>query len=105
MNGACPAYANWYSRVWPEILRRSKVTIAGTGDAQKILRKVYITSSLVCGRNPKRVSSEVGHKSLRMLTDQYELFIFPENWPDARATKSLVEIYGFDDAAAITVLS
>ena len=79
------------------VLRRAKISLERPGDAQKLFRKLYITNSLVCGRNPKRVSGEVGHASLRMLTDQYELWIDSNNWPDSGETSKLVELYGFED--------
>ena len=96
-HGMCPDYSNWRNRVWPEVLRKSRVTIAGHGDAQKLLRKAYLTNSLVCGRNPKRVSSEVGHASLRMLMDQYELWLDEKNWPGPVELAQLGAIYGFEE--------
>ena len=37
-----------------------------------------------------------------MLTDQYELFIDPEDWPDAQSIGKLAAIWGFDDAKPST---
>ncbi len=75
--------------------------IAGEGDAQKLFRKAYLTNALVCGRNPKRVASEVGHASLRMLTDQYEQWFDESNWPAPAAISRLAAIYGWDDCGAL----
>ena len=72
--------------------------LEGKGDAQKLLRKAYITNSLMCGRNPKRISSEMGHKSLRMLFDQYEVWMDEKSWPERGEVERLVSIYGFEDA-------
>jgi len=66
---------------------------------------MFITGSLVAGRNPKRVASEVGHANLRMLTDHYERFIDPANWPTPRETASLVDLYGFEDVQVFAVNS
>jgi integrase len=96
-HGKPPSYHNWRSRIWPTLLRRSKITLSRPGDAQKLLRKLFITNSLVCGRNPKRVSSEVGHANLRMITDYYERYIDPSNWPTPQETGSLIDLYGFED--------
>jgi len=105
VNGAAPSYTNWRNRVWPTLLRRSKITLSRSGDAQKLFRKMFITGSLVAGRNPKRVASEVGHANLRMLTDHYERFIDPANWPTPRETASLVDLYGFEDVQVFAVNS
>ncbi len=81
------------------------------GDAQKALRRSYITSALVCGRNPKLVSSEVGHTTARMVIENYDSFIDPINWPDDEERNRLSHIFGWDgdqitgdDAARATPL-
>ena len=66
------------------------------GDAQKALRRTYITSALVCGRNPKEISGEIGHATLRMILEQYDTFIDPVNWPDEVELTRLREIYGWE---------
>ncbi len=65
------------------------------GDAQKALRRSYITSALICDRNPKLVSGKVGHVSSRMVTDQYDSFIDPSKWPDDEERCQLASIYGW----------
>jgi hypothetical protein len=66
------------------------------GDAQKALRRSYITSALICGRNPKLVAPEVGHTTTRMVSDTYDSFIDPANWPDAEEREHLAQIFGWD---------
>lgn len=73
------------------------------GDAQKAFRRSYITSALVCGRNPKKVASEMGHASLRMITEQYETFLDDESWPDEPELARLDAIYGWQDATPRTI--
>jgi site-specific recombinase XerD len=93
--GNALSYHNWRHRGWPRVLRRAKVT-PREGDAQKALRRTYITSALVCGRNPKEISGDVGHATLRMILEQYDTFIDPANWPDEREISRLRRIYGWD---------
>jgi hypothetical protein len=59
-------YHNWRHRGWQRVLERSKVS-PREGDAQKALRRSYITSALVCGRNPKLVAAELGHATSHMV--------------------------------------
>jgi hypothetical protein len=66
------------------------------GDAQKALRRSYITSALICGRNPKLVASEVGHTTARMVLETYDSFIDPASWPDAEEREHLAQIFGWD---------
>ncbi len=69
-------YRNWLERGWPQALERARVK-PREGDAQKALRRSYITSALICGRNPKLVASEVGHTTARMVLETYDSFIDP----------------------------
>jgi integrase len=92
--GNALSYHNWRHRGWPRVLRRAKVT-PREGDAQKALRRTYITSGLVCGRNPKEISGEIGHATLRMILEQYDTFIDPANWPDEGELTRLRAIYGW----------
>ncbi len=64
-------YRNWLERGWPQALERARVK-PREGDAQKALRRSYITSALICGRNPKLVASEVGHTTARMVLETYD---------------------------------
>ena len=93
--GRALSYHNWRHRGWPRVLRRAKVS-PREGDAQKALRRTYITSGLVCGRNPKEISGEIGHATLRMILEQYDTFIDPANWPDEGELTRLRAIYGWD---------
>ena len=68
-------------RGWIAATQRARVS-PREGDAQKACRRTFVTSSLVCGRNPKQVFGEVGHTSIRMMTDVYDSFIDPAHWPD-----------------------
>jgi len=88
-------YRNWLQRGWPLVLARARVE-PKEGDAQKALRRSYITSALVCGRNPKLVSSEVGHTTARMVIENYDSFIDPTNWPDDEERDRLAQIFGWD---------
>jgi hypothetical protein len=56
----------------------------------------YITSGLVCGRNPKKISGEIGYATLRMILEQYDTFIDPANWPDEAEITRLRVVYGWD---------
>jgi hypothetical protein len=51
----------------------------------------------VCGRNPKQVFGEVGHTSIRMMTDVYDSFIDPARWPDTTEIAKLRAIYGWPE--------
>ena len=79
------------------MLTRAKVE-PREGDAQKALRRTYISSSLICGRNPKLVASEVGHTTARMVMETYDSFIDPANWPEAEIAR-LKETYGWATGA------
>lgn len=93
--GGHPNYRNWLSRVWNKVLERSEVA-ARVGDAQKALRRSYITSSLICGRTPKEVSAEVGHTTPRMVMEVYDSFLDPAEWPSDAERRELAEIYGWE---------
>ena len=92
--GAPLSYSSWLRRGWRRALDRAKVN-PREGDAQKALRRSYSTSALICDRNPKLVSSEIGHATTRMVTDQYDSFIDPSNWPSAEEREQLAGIYGW----------
>ncbi len=87
-------YSTWRKRGWIVATQRARVA-PREGDAQKACRRTFITSSLVCGRNPKQVFGEVGHTSIRMMTDVYDSFIDPARWPDAVEIAKLGAIYGW----------
>ena len=78
--GNAVLYSNWYKRGWLRVLKRANVQ-AREKDAQKALRRSYITSSLVCGRNPKLVAADLGHPTARMVTDNYDSFLDPALCP------------------------
>jgi hypothetical protein len=66
------------------------------GDAQKALRRTYVTSSLVCVvGNPREVASELGHATSRMVSDVYDSCLDPKMWPDAQEIARIVAIYGW----------
>lgn len=67
------------------------------GDAQKALRRTYITSALVCGRNRKLVAGELGHTTSRMVVEVYDSFLDPMNWPDPLERRRLARFYGWAD--------
>jgi hypothetical protein len=71
--------SRWRKRGWIVATQRARVP-PREGDVQKACRRPFITSSLVCGRNPKQVFGEVGHASIRMMTDVYDSFIDPAHW-------------------------
>ena len=83
------------------MILRSKVS-PREGDAQKALRRTYVTSSLVCGRNPKEVAGELGHATSRMVSDVYDSFLDPRNWPGSSEIAQLTHIYGWQDRFANT---
>ena len=87
-------YHNWRHRGWKRVLDRSKVS-PREGDAQKALRRTYITSALVCGRNPKLVAAELGHATSHMVVSNYDSFLDPRAWPDAEEIEQLRAIYGW----------
>ncbi len=98
--GRATHYKNWYNRGWKRVLQKAKVE-ATEGDAQKMLRKTYITNAFVCGRLPKRVAAEVGHASLRMITEQYEMFMNEKHRPHPEEVSRLVSTYGWTNVSAI----
>ena len=65
------------------------------GDAQKALRRSYITGALVCGRNPKLVAAELGHATSHMVVSNYDSFLDPRTWPEAEEIERLRAIYGW----------
>jgi hypothetical protein len=73
------------------------------GDAQKALRRTYITSALVCGRNPKLVAAELGHATSHMVVSNYDSFLDPRTWPDEKEVAKLRAIYGWDAREALAV--
>ncbi len=90
-------YANWLRRVWQPLLARAKVA-ARERDAQKALRRTWITSALVCGRLPKELAGEVGHTTARMVLEVYDSFLDPANWPDEAERAKLAILYGWERA-------
>lgn len=93
--GAHQLYANWLRRVWRPLLARAKVA-PRERDAQKALRRTWITSALVCGRNPKEISAEVGHTTARMVLKVYDSFLDPTAWPKERERAKLAALYGWE---------
>jgi hypothetical protein len=77
------------------VLERAKVS-PREGDAQKALRRSYITSALVCDRNPKLVAAELGHATSHKVVSNYDSFLDPKNWPDVEETRQLRRIYGWE---------
>ena len=96
-SGTALLCSNWRRRGWEKLLARAKVD-PREGDAQKALRRTYICSALVCGRNPKLVAAELGHATARMVTDQYDSFLDPAHWPDPKERSALASIFGWTDA-------
>ncbi len=94
------SYHNWRHRGWVRVLERARVQ-PREGDAQKALRRSYITSALVCGRPPKMVAAEVGHVTLRMVTEQYDSFLDPANWPSADEIARLRAFYGWTEGQSL----
>ncbi len=94
--GTAQFCSNWRRRGWVKLLTRAKVE-PREGDAQKALRRTYICSGLVCGRNPKLVAAELGHATARMVTDQYDSFLDPAHWPDSKERSALAGIFGWTD--------
>ena len=93
-------YANWYKRGWKRVLKLAKVA-GREGDAQKALRRSYIISSLVCGRNPKLVAAELGHATARMVTENYDAFLDPARWPSEKEQDQLRRIYQWSQCLPI----
>lgn len=89
-------YSEWLRHGWKPLLQRAKVA-PREGDAQKALRRSYVTSALVCGRNPKAVSAELGHATTRMLIEVYDSFLDPTTWPDQREIARLESVYAWED--------
>ncbi len=96
LRGPVMSYHEWLKRGWTEAIRRAGVS-PREGDAQKALRKSYVTSSLICGRNLKLVSEELGHATTRMVMETYDSFVGPDAWPEAAEIDSLRAIYGWAD--------
>jgi integrase len=92
--GGALHYNNWLKRGWKRALERSKVK-PREGDAQKALRRSYITSSLVCGRLPKEVSGDLGHATARMVNEVYDSFVHPSEWPAPKEIERLAAHYGW----------
>jgi hypothetical protein len=88
--------SNWRRQGWDKLLERAKVE-PREGDAQKALRRSYITSALVCGRNPKLTAAELGHVKARMVVSQYDSFLDPAHGPDDQERGALVSIYEWSD--------
>ena len=93
-SGGPMSYTSWLRRGWRRVLDRARVN-PREGDAQKALRRSYVTSALICDRNPKLVAGEVGHTSTRMVTEQYDSFIDPAKWPDDEERTRLAKLYGW----------
>ena len=89
-------YSNWLQRGWAAVLERAGVR-PRNGDAQKALRRTYVTSSLVCGRNPNAVAGDLSHATARMVTEVYDSFLDPASWPGEAEQARLIEIYGWAD--------
>ena len=87
-------YRNWIRHGWHPALKRAGVQ-PRVRDAQKALRRTYVTSSLVLDRNPKLVAAELGHTTARMVTDNYDSWMDPSRWPDERELNRLRTIYGW----------
>lgn len=97
IRGGAMSYHEWRKRGWVEAIRRAKVS-PREGDAQKALRRSFITSALICGWNPKQVSEAIGHRSTRMVTDVYDSFLGPDAWPNEVEMRALERTYGWDSA-------
>ncbi|MCP5059779.1 MAG: hypothetical protein GY937_24005 [bacterium] len=93
-------YPNWLRRGWEPALRRAGVS-PRAGDAQKSLRRTYVVSSLVCGRNPKEISAEVGHTTSRMVLGVYDAFLDASGWPADHERRKLAAFYGWPDPTVL----
>jgi len=94
--GTAQLCSNWRIRGRDKLLNRAGVE-PRPGNAQKALRRAYICSAPVCGRNPKLVAAELGHATARMVTDQYDSFIDPAHWPDVGERSALAAIWEWPD--------
>ncbi len=92
--GSVMSYHEWRKRGWIPALRAAKVS-PREGDAQKALRKSYVTAALICGENAKRISETLGHANPRMILEKYDAFLGPESWPEADEVAMLRQIYGW----------
>ena len=75
------------------------------GDAQKALRRSYITSALVCSRNPKLVAAELGHATSHMVVSNYDSFLDPRTWPEPEEIDRLRAIYGWQAMEPLGVVA
>ena len=98
--GGPMSYHEWRKRGWLRPIQRAKIS-PREGDAQKALRRSYITSALISGRYAKAVSEELGHRTTRMLTDVYDSFLGPSGWPDSAEIGRLRALYGWDASEAV----
>ncbi len=87
-------YRNWFRRGWRPVLERAGVQPRAR-DAQKALRRTYVTSSLMLDRNPKLIAAELGHTTARMVTDNYDSWMDPSRWPDEEELDRLRAVYGW----------
>ena len=99
-NGKPLGYHNWRRRGWTRALQRAGVQ-PRDGDSQKALRRSFITSGLICGRNPKEIASEIGHASMRMLITVYDSFLDSSAWPDPSEVARLKTIYGWSEPSSV----
>jgi len=93
-DGKLSHYWRWRKLGWIEPLRRAGVA-PREGDAQKAARRSYVTASLVCGRNPKVVSAEIGHTTTRMVVQVYDSFMNPAElaaYRRDRATQGILRL-------------
>jgi integrase len=104
LRGGVMSYHEWRKRGWLEAIRRAKVS-PREGDAQKALRRSFITSALICRRNPKQISEAVGHRTTRMVTDVYDSFLGEDAWADDAELVRLQGIYGWTVKGAPVVPS
>ena len=93
-------YRNWLERGWRPLLEKIGVEFR-VGNAQKALRRTWITSALICGLNPKQVAAHVGDTTTRTVNDVFVSFIDPEGWPNEeerqrlrRCSASVVSAFG-----------
>lgn len=89
-------YRNWLVRGLTTVLTRAKVP-PRPREKQKAFRRSYITNSLICGRNPKEISEELGHTTPRMVLTVYDSFLRAENWPSDEERCALARIYGWPE--------
>ena len=101
LSGASPtpvAYRNWLTRGWAEAIKRAKVS-PRAGDAQKALRRTFVVSALICGRNPKEISAELGHTTPRMVLSVCDSFLDAASWPNDDERRRLARFYGWPEPA------